>query len=160
MEDFITNSGESPIKVNLRSKTDIYNKIDLVISDRDNDYRETVCTTDDPASIQERGLASARVLAPEITRGVLGDTLAQIYLERHLRDEVEYEFNLSWKHCLLEPLDLVEIPAQLLGLPAGWYPVRLTTKKEAGFNSDEDQENAQGLLTFTAENIYFGGEAP
>lgn len=78
---------------------------------------------------------------------VIARHAAQLLLQRRLYVRNEYEFQLGWKYCLLEPMDIVTITDESLGLDQ--FPVRITRVEE-----DED-----GLLTITAEELAVGSRS-
>ncbi|MGQ0516360.1 phage tail protein, partial [Bacillus sp. D-CC] len=59
----------------------------------------------------------------------------------------EYEFDLGWKFCRLEPMDIVTLTDSALGLNR--FPVRIT-------RIEEDQE---GRLAVTAEELAVGSRS-
>ncbi|HEN9533178.1 TPA: hypothetical protein U9I96_003769, partial [Acinetobacter baumannii] len=71
----------------------------------------------------------------------------QLLLQRKLYVRNEYEFDLGWKYCRLEPMDIVTLTDESLGLDR--FPVRITRIEE-----DED-----GLLTVTAEELAVGSRS-
>ena len=71
----------------------------------------------------------------------------QLLLQRKLYVRNEYEFDLGWKYCRLEPMDIVTLTDESLGLDR--FPVRIT-------RIEEDQD---GLLTVTAEELALGSRS-
>ncbi len=72
---------------------------------------------------------------------------AQLRLQRLLYVRNEYEFTLGWKYCRLEPMDIVTITDEALGL--NYFPVRITRIEEDEF----------GELTITAEELAVGSRS-
>ena len=68
-------------------------------------------------------------------------------LQRLLYVRNEYEFQLGWKYCLLEPMDIVTITDVSLGLDR--FALRITRVEE-----DDD-----GVLTITAEEVAEGSRS-
>ncbi|GLR26503.1 phage tail protein [Limnobacter litoralis] len=139
-DDFQADSGEDPIKVTRKRQADAYNCVKVEFLNRDNDYTQEVAEAKDMASIEQFGLREMPTVSlhsiclPDVARFV-----AQGILQRQLYIRNTYEFKLSWKYCLLEPMDLVTITDAALGLNQA--PVRIT----------EIDESEDGLLSITAE---------
>ncbi|EPF6456777.1 phage tail baseplate protein, partial [Acinetobacter baumannii] len=72
---------------------------------------------------------------------------AQLRLQRLLYVRNEYEFTLGWKYCRLEPMDIVTITDEALGL--NHFSVRITRIEEDEF----------GELTITAEELAVGSRS-
>jgi Putative phage tail protein len=70
--------------------------------------------------------------------------VAQTILQRHLYVRARYHFTLSWEHCLLDPMDIVTLTDDNLGLSN--TPVRLISI----------EEDDKGLLAITAEELVNG----
>lgn len=71
----------------------------------------------------------------------------QLLLQRRLYVRNEYEFELGWKYCRLEPMDIVTITDESLGL--NQFLVRIT-------RVEEDEE---GVLSITAEELAVGSRS-
>ncbi|MDT1822463.1 hypothetical protein FPK54_19865, partial [Acinetobacter baumannii] len=72
---------------------------------------------------------------------------AQLRLQRLLYVRNEYEFNLGWKYCRLEPMDILTLTESGLGLDK--FPVRIT----------RIEEDESGMLTVTAEELSIGSRS-
>ena len=79
---------------------------------------------------------------------VMGPAIAQTILQRELYVRTKFTFKLSWKYCLLDPMDIVTITDANLGLSN--YPVRII----------EIEEDDKGLLSFTCEELVTGVSNP
>lgn len=99
----------------------------------------------DQNAIETYGLRMAPdITANEICDPYVGQTAAQLILQRGLYIRNHYKFKLSFEYCLLEPMDLVNITDSALGLNN--VTVRIT----------EIEEDEYGLLAVTAEEFPAG----
>jgi hypothetical protein len=131
-----------PILVTRKDPTLIPNKIKVEYVSRDFDYNSDFVVAEDQVSealngpIELGSLSLRSVTVKSVARQV-----AQIRLQREqLVTPIKYEFVLGWKYTGLEPMDLVELNDDLLGLVA--TPVRIVSVEELA-----DEEG----LAFTAE---------
>lgn len=145
-DDFI--GDDEPVKVRRSRDTDAYNHVQIEYINRYNQYNTETVEAKDQANIEMFGLRSEDpkkltfFCEPKIARHV-----AQLRLQRLLYVRNEYEFQLGWKYCLLEPMDIVTITDESLGLDQ--FAVRITRVEE-----DED-----GVLTITAEELAEGSRS-
>lgn len=145
-EDFI--GKEEPVRVRRSRDTDAFNHVQIEYANRFNQYNVETVEAKDQANIEMFGLRTQDPVKydffcePQIARHA-----AQLLLQRRLYVRNEYEFQLGWKYCLLEPMDIVTITDESLGLDQ--FPVRITRVEE-----DED-----GLLTITAEELAVGSRS-
>ncbi len=145
-EDFI--GKEEPVRVRRSRDTDAFNHVQIEYANRFNQYNVETVEAKDQANIEMFGLRTQDPVKydffcePKIARHA-----AQLLLQRRLYVRNEYEFQLGWKYCLLEPMDIVTITDESLGLDQ--FPVRITRVEE-----DED-----GLLTVTAEELAVGSRS-
>ena len=145
-EDFI--GKEEPVRVRRSRDTDAFNHVQIEYANRFNQYNVETVEAKDQANIEMFGLRTQDPVKydffcePKIARHA-----AQLLLQRRLYVRNEYEFQLGWKYCLLEPMDIVTIIDESLGLDQ--FPVRITRVEE-----DED-----GLLTITAEELAVGSRS-
>lgn len=141
-DDFVAAEGDDPVQIDRVDPYLAYNRQDLEISQRSNFYDATPITAFDQAAIDKYGLRIApTVTAHEICDPAIGQTAAQLILQRGLYIRNHYKFKLSWEYCLLEPMDLVTLYDESLGL-AG------TAVRIVAIEEDE-----QGLLSVTAEEF-------
>lgn len=140
-DDFL-DAGDMPIKVTRKPAADAYNQVKVEYLDRGSDYNPAVLTASDDGDVDLRG---ARPAEPEqlyeLTTPPAASTVARLLLQRHLAVRAQYEFQLGWRHCRLEPMDVVTLTHAPLGLDR--YPVRIIEVEE-----DED-----GGLTVRAEDF-------
>ena len=145
-EDFI--GKEEPVRVRRSRDTDAFNHVQIEYANRFNQYNVETVEAKDQANIEMFGLRTQDPVKydffcePKIARHA-----AQLLLQRRLYVRNEYEFQLGWRYCLLEPMDIVTITDESLGLDQ--FPVRITRVEE-----DED-----GLLTITAEELAVGSRS-
>ena len=145
-DDFL--GEDEPVKVRRSRDTDAFNHVQIEYVNRYNQYNIETVEAKDQANIEMFGLRSEDpqkltfFCEPKIARHV-----AQLRLQRLLYVRNEYEFQLGWKYCLLEPMDIVTITDESLGL--NQFAVRITRVEE-----DED-----GMLTITAEELAVGSRS-
>ena len=145
-DDFI--GDEQPILVRRSRDTDAYNHTQVEYINRYNQYNTDMVEAKDQANIEIFGVRSEDAVKynffcePKIARHA-----CQLRLQRRLYVRNEYEFQLGWKYCLLEPMDIVTLTDESMGLDQ--FPVRITRIEE-----DED-----GLLTVTAEELAVGSRS-
>ena len=78
----------------------------------------------------------------------MGPLIAQTILQRELYVRTKFTFKLSWEYCLLDPMDIVTVTDENLGLDD--YPVRII----------QIEEDDNGLLAFTCEELVAGVSNP
>lgn len=145
-DDFI--GDDEPVRVRRSRDTDAYNHIQVEYINRYNQYNTETAEAKDQANIEMFGLRSEDPVdhhyfcEPKMARHA-----AQLRLQRLLYVRNEYEFDLGWKYCRLEPMDIVTLTDSGLGLDQ--FPVRITRIEE-----DED-----GQLTVTAEELALGSRS-
>ncbi len=145
-DDFI--GDDEPVRVRRSRDTDAFNDVTIEYVNRFNQYNTDIAPADDQANIEMFGRRTMDPIKydffcePKIARHA-----AQLLLQRVLYVRNEYEFNLGWKYCRLEPMDIVSITDESLGLDR--FSVRIT-------RVEEDEE---GLLTITAEELAVGSRS-
>ncbi|MCG8283195.1 phage tail protein [Acinetobacter seifertii] len=145
-DDFI--GDDEPVRVRRSRDTDAYNHVQIEYINRYNQYNTETTEAKDQANIEMFGLRTEDPVEchyfcePKIARHA-----AQLRLQRLLYVRNEYEFTLGWKYCRLEPMDIVTITDEALGL--NHFPVRITRIEEDEF----------GELTITAEELAVGSRS-
>lgn len=145
-DDFL--GEDQPVRVRRSRDTDAYNHCQIEYVNRFNQYNTETVEAKDQANIEMFGLRTQDPVKydffcePKIARHAV-----QLLLQRKLYVRNEYEFELGWKYCLLEPMDIVTITDESLGLNR--FPVRITRVEE-----DED-----GVLSITAEELAVGSRS-
>jgi hypothetical protein len=116
---------------------------------RANDYNIEIAEAKDQGSISTFGLrAKEPVRLHAICDATVANKVANALLQRTLYIRNEYEFTLGWRHCLLEPMDIVTLTHVPLGLDL--FQVRI--------KAIEEDEN--GKLRVIAEEFPFGVATP
>lgn len=145
-DDFL--GEDQPIRVRRSRDTDAYNHCQIEYANRFNQYNTETVEAKDQANIEMFGLRTQDPVKfdffcePKIARHAV-----QLLLQRKLYVRNEYEFELGWKYCRLEPMDIVTITDESLGL--NQFPVRIT-------RVEEDEE---GVLSITAEELAVGSRS-
>lgn len=150
-DDFLTESpGQPPITINRKPAADAYNHCQVEFRDRANDYNIDLDGDKDSASISLYGLRTADpVRLHAICERSIAKTVAGLIMRRGLYIRNEYRFFLGWRHCLLEPMDVVTLTsASAPGLSL--FPVRIL----------EIEEDDSGRLSVLAEEFPFGIATP
>lgn len=144
-DDFIVSGAQDPVKVERKTNADAFNQIQVEYLDRDNDYNVAIAEVKDQANIEQYGLRPQDAVKMHgICDAKVANHVAQLLLQRALYVRNEYEFKLGWKYCLLEPMDLVTLTDEGLGLDK--TPVRII----------EIEEDEEGVLTVKAEDFPMG----
>lgn len=116
-DDFLSEEGQDPIELTRSDTADAFNFQQLEYSDRDNEYNVVSVEADDLANIELVGLRTADVVsARSICDRRVAKIVVQNILNRNLYQRNIYTIRLSWKYCLLEPMDLVSLIYEWLGL--------------------------------------------
>ncbi|MEQ1324996.1 phage tail protein [Acinetobacter soli] len=145
-DDFI--GDDQPVRVKRSRDTDAFNHCQIEYVNRFNQYNTETVEAKDQANIEMFGLRTQDPVKydffcePKIARHAV-----QLLLQRKLYVRNEYEFDLGWKYCRLEPMDILTLTDESLGLYR--FPVRIT-------RIEEDQD---GLLTVTAEELALGSRS-
>ena len=148
-DDFIAEPETDPISVIRKRQSDAYNVVRVEILDRLNDYNIFVVEAEDLASIEKFGRRPAELIEMHSICSVpIGRNVAQTMLQRLQGIRNEYTFQLPWKYARLEPMDIVSLTDPSLGMDQ--YLVRVIAV-------EEDEE---GLLTITAEDLSIGSGTP
>ncbi len=136
---------DDPVHITRSTPADANNWIEVECLDRGNSYNPNPVIAFDQSSIdlygvrKDASLKAQAIVDPYLT----GPIVAQLLLQRSLYFRNTYTFQLGWKYCLLEPMDLVQITDARLGASA--ITVRITAVAE----------DAEGTLAITAED-WFG----
>jgi hypothetical protein len=145
LDDFIISDGEEPVRIRRRLQADCFNKVIIEYKSRLHGYETRTAEALDQGDIDNYRLRAASTATyNEICKASVANRVAQAELQRSLYIVFEYEFNLSWKHCLLEPMDVVYLTEPNVGLNN--TPVRITKIKDG----------ADFLRLVTAEEMPWG----
>ena len=120
------------------------------VTSRANEYGSTPVEARDQSQIEIYGpRVGSTISAHEICDDVtVAPIVAQIILQRALYVRAKFSFKLGWEHCLLDPMDIIEISDANLGLSN--YPIRIISI----------EEDDKGLLAITAEELTAGVSTP
>ena len=144
-DDFISDGSDDPVTVIRKSPADCYNSLKVEYYDRDQYYNVVTRTLFDQAAIDLYGARPGDTMQwhsyAEAGRAIAS---ARILLQKKAYLKNTYQFRLGWRHCRLEPMDIVSLTDSSLGMTK--YPVRIT-------KVDEDEE---GLLSLEAEDLMQG----
>lgn len=145
-DDDFCSVGEDPVKCSRVTPSDACNHIQVEFVNRNKDYNVEIAEAKDQADIEARGLRTKDPIKLHyICEPAIARTVAQLILQRELYVRNRYQFRLSsWKHCLLEPMDIVTITDPGMGLDK--VAVRIK----------EIEEDEEDYLTITADEWPFG----
>ena len=139
-DDFIITGSDDPIIVTRKRRADAYNDVSVEYLDRANEYTPEPARVTDQSAIETFGVRTKpTVTLHSICLPSVALQVAQTILLRELYILNTFQFKLSQRHCLLEPMDVVTITDSVLGL--NHTPVLITAI----------EEDISGLLTITAE---------
>jgi len=142
-DDFLDT--ESPIKVTRSSPSDAFNSVKVEYFNRANAYNIETDEQQDLANIELYGYRPQDVLTlHDVCDPAVAHTVAQLLLNRVLYIRNTYEFRVTWRYCLLEPMDIVTITDPVIGLNK--LQVRII----------EISEDEEYQLTIKAEDFPFG----
>ena len=141
-EDFLHTEGEDPVKITRSDPYSAFNEQAIEIQVRADAYNTGPIVAFDQSAITRFGRrAGSTVTAHEICDLQVGQTVAQLILQRGLYIRNTFVFKLSMEFCLLDPMDLVTLTDPALGLNK--TIVRIV----------EIEEDVDGALTVTAEEF-------
>jgi hypothetical protein len=137
---------DDPVHIVRSTPADANNMIEVECLDRSNSYNTTIVEAFDQASIDLYGVRRDTSLKAGaiVDATYAGPIAAQLLLQRSLYFRNTFTFQLGWKYCLLEPMDLVQISDVRLGANA--LTVRVTAV----------EEDDEGTLSITAEDFSGG----
>jgi len=144
-DDFQFQDGEDPIQIDRSDGYEAFNVYRLEISARGNGYNLVTVEARDQGAIEKWGMRIApSVTAHEICDVNVAAISAQLMLQRSVYIRNTYKFKLSWEYCLLDPMDLVTVADDILGLDNA--AIRIT----------DIEEDENGFLDITAEEFPLG----
>lgn len=146
-DDFLCEEGEDPVVLVRRRPADANNLVRLEYLDRDANYDPAVAEAKDSAAIERYGVRDDST--QEAHQFADGDA-AQISADLLLKREGilnAYRFRLGMEYSRLEPMDIVTLTDQAMGLDKQWVRI-------AGIEEDEE-----GALAITAEECLAGAGA-
>lgn len=129
-DDYLSNDKEPPVLCTRKSQADTYNHVQIEYLDRSNNYIIAIATAEDLSSIDMYGRRTKPVVRYHaICDAQTAKNVAQLILQRDLYIRNTYEFTVTGRHFLLEPMDIVTITDTYLGLDK--QPVRITETEES-----------------------------
>lgn len=136
---------ETPVHITRSSPTDAFNSVKVEYYNRNNNYNIQTEESSDLANAELYGYRPQDVTQlHDICDPNVAHTVSQLLLNRVLYIRNKYVFVVSWKYCLLEPMDIVTITDTIVGLNK--LQVRII----------EITEDEEFRLTITAEDFPFG----
>lgn len=127
-DDFIAPGGD-PITITRKSEADTFNHVQCEFADALLDYNTSITEAKDDESISRSGLRTKdKITLLGVTNANVARLVAQQVLQREIAVRNAYEFTLSPRHVLLEPMDFVTLTDSLLGLDK--LVVRITSVNE------------------------------
>lgn len=148
-DDFMPSQGQMPIRIRRKPQADAYNHVTVEFRNRANDYNVEPAEFKDPGNISTFGLRSQEpVRLHMICDSAVANYAAGSIMGRSLYVLNEFEFELGWRHCRLEPMDVVTLTHEPLGLAQD--QVRIV----------EVEEDERGMLRVVAEEFPFGVATP
>lgn len=149
-DDFYPASpNDPPIVIRRKPAADAYNRVQVEFRNRANEYNLDIAEAKDQGNISTFGLRTKDpVRLHAICDLAVANHAAESIKQRALYIRNEYEFRLSWRHCRLEPMDIVTLTHAPLGLDL--FQVRII----------EIEEDEDGFLPVVAEEFPFGVATP
>lgn len=144
-DDFVFSEDEDPVTVEREDMPDAYNRLPIEYTNEANEYNIETYTAEDPAHIDLYGVRTASTLScHHVSDPNIAQAMAHIALWRKIYIEKgnTYKFKLPWNFILLDPMDLVTITDEGLGLTKKLVRIKQIDE------SDED-----GTLSFEAEDV-------
>ncbi|GGX33275.1 hypothetical protein GCM10007242_45530 [Pigmentiphaga litoralis] len=136
---------EERLRLSRKDPKDVYNVAQVEFNNRQNQYNPETMPAPDQAHIEQFGkrkedpVKLSCICEPSIAR-----TLAQLRLQRGLGNINTYTGRLPWSFVGLEPMDLVTLTEEELGL-----------ERQLARVTDIDEDDG-GLLTVTFEEVHVG----
>ncbi len=141
-------SSSDPVQCTRLRPSDQNNQVSVEYLDRGNSYNATIVDAQDDAGISLYGLRKASVANLHcFCLQTAAIQSAHFMLQREAVRNT-YAFTLGPEYILLDPMDIVSINDDALGLSDHW--VRIT----------EISENTDGTLSMQAEDALYGGGVP
>lgn len=117
--DFVAQDDEVPVRYIRKKTQDSYNHIRVEFLNRVNDYNIEIAEAKDQANIEAFGLRTMEsVKCHAICHQHIARNVAEHIKQRSLYIRNTYEFNLSIRYILLEPMDVITITDAAMGINA------------------------------------------
>lgn len=143
-DDFLAQDGEPPVTMVRKRPSDVMNQVQLEYLDRANEYNTSVAEAKDQSAIDVYGLrGEGSMQAHVFCDAAAANTSAQLLLQRQaVRNQ--YTFRTDIRYIVLDPMDIITITDDNLGLDRQW--VRVV----------EMAQSDDGTLEFTVEEYLAG----
>ena len=148
-DDFLAGSGD-PVTIERSRPADQENALSVEYLNRWNAYNPDLAQARDEASIAVFGLRQSS--SPGSAHYFCDPGAAQISINLQLARKAvrnKYSFQLGWRYCMLDPMDIVAISDERLGIDQQW--VRILSIDEQEWSGSDG-----GMLTITAEEYLEG----
>ena len=142
-DDFIVSGDEDPVESDRADLPDAYNRMPIEYLNRADQYNTESYIAEDQAAIDQYGVRVGSTLrAHHVTDPVIAQNMIYLKLWRSIYIDKgnSYTFKLPWNFILLDPMDLVTLTTGTI----------LTNKL---VRIKKIEEDADGVLTFTAEDV-------
>jgi len=136
--DFAQGGPEGPVSLHRKRPADVYNSIKLECVDRENSYNPAIVAAKDQAAIDQFGLRQDSKTLHLFASTTAAKLSAQLMLQRQAIKNI-YTFKVDGRYILLDPMDIIAITDEALGLDEQWVRVI------------DISENSDLSLTITAE---------
>lgn len=145
-DDFLQpEKGEDPIVITRVDPADARNYFKINFRDRFNLFNDNLAEASDENQIELYGPRVDKMSeADEFTLIAYAAVSAQLQLQRSIAIRNTFTWKLSWVWAFLDPMDIVTLSDEIIGLNK--FPVRITSI----------EEDEKGLLTFIAEEFPIG----
>lgn len=154
---------EDPVRLVRKRPADAYNKVVLEWSNRSKRYNLETIEASDSAAIELYGERSEGTIDGQaICTQAVAKFAAQAKLQRYTFRN-EYEFEVGWRYCMLECMDIVTITDAGLGLDRQWVRIVEMSEDDEGRIRVRAEEYLRGTghpAAYDYENAdgYFGDQ--
>lgn len=145
-DDYQNKQGEDPVTVNISDPRDGFNRVEIHVKERSQQYVDYPIYWEDQTSVDLYGALQSQIIsASEICSRVIGATAASLIGQRSVYIRNTYTFKLDdGIAAILEPGDLLALNEPNIGLTE--FPVRVQTLTE----------NIDQVITVVAEEFPYG----
>lgn len=157
-DDFLGDSSTDPVKVTRKTQADAYNQVQVEFIDSANQYNVAIAEAKDQANIELYGLRPMEpVKLHLLNTKEAAKTAAQFILQRALYIRNTYEFTLGIRYSLLEPMDIVTITDDALGLdktPVRIIEIEETPEGEFNIKAEEMPDGVSHAALYPSQTSY------
>lgn len=115
-DDYLAQDGEDPVRMERTRPADAYNSVRLEFLNRARDYNTDIVEAHDQAAIELYGLRGEDTTTAHVFAYQPAAAMAVDLRLARKRARNTYEFELGWRYCLLDPMDIVTLTDPDLGL--------------------------------------------